>query len=73
MPSTKLRSLTGALQEAHSDAQAAEEGKEQNISVMHLNTKAREQGSRDSTTQTAAFISGTILTPERWTGLDQVQ
>lgn len=37
-----------------------EEGKEQNISVMHLRAIAREQESRESTTQTAVFISGTI-------------
>ncbi|XP_069033171.1 neurensin 1-like isoform X2 [Embiotoca jacksoni] len=67
--STKLRSLTGALQKAQCEALAAEEEKEPNISVMHLSAGAKgASGSKEA----AVFITGTVLPTYRWTGPDQL-
>lgn len=62
VPSTKLRSLTGALQEAQSDAQAAEEGKEQSL---YKSKGAGERGANH--TNCRLYIT------YRGTGRDQVE
>lgn len=62
--STKSRCSKGALQEGQCDAQAAEEGKEQSISVMHLSARAGEQGNRGSTVQQLSLCQGPCLQRE---------
>lgn len=52
------------MHEAQSDAQAAEEGKEQNISVMRYKSKSKREGSRNYTAhlQMDRTRSGTVQT-----------